>query len=97
MSFFSALRSEAFASDIVLEFRLRLQTPSLSCLRACSFDRFPRGSRSPGSDGCSPLRASRSLAPPKSAATPNSKDIYWGEETRRFYLIRSWIFVSLLF
>ena len=53
-----------------LEFRLRLPTPSLSCLRARVFDRLPRGSRSPGPDGCSPLRASRSLVPPTSAGDP---------------------------
>ena len=29
----------------------------------------------PASDGCSPVRASRSLAPPTSAATPNSRGI----------------------
>ena len=61
-------------------------TQSLPCLRACFFDRFPRGSREPASDGCSPMRASRSLAPPTSAATPNSRDICCGEGARSFYL-----------
>ena len=50
----------------------------------------------PGSDGCSPVRASRSLAPPTGAATPNSKDICWGEETRRLNFLRSRRFGSLL-
>ena len=47
-----------------LESRLGLQTSSLFCLGACFFDRFPRGSRSPGSDGCSPVcvRVSESRA-----------------------------------
>ena len=52
-----------------------LRTPSLPCLRPCFFDRFPQGSREPASDGCCPVRASRSLAPPTSAATPNLSDI----------------------
>ena len=49
------------------------------------FDRFLLRSRSPGSDGCSTVRASWSLAPPTRTATPNSKDICRDEETRRFY------------
>ena len=34
---FAAPESEAFASDFVFEFRLELQTPSLSCLRCLLF------------------------------------------------------------
>ena len=46
-----------------LEFSLGLQTPLLSWLRACFFDRFSRGSRSPGSHGVfSGARVSESSA-----------------------------------
>ena len=80
-----------------LELCLGLRAPSLPCLRARFFDRVPRGSREPTSGGCSPVRASRSLAPPTSATTPNSRDICCGKETRSFYFMWSWKFVSLSF
>ena len=72
---------------------LGLRTPSLPCLCDCVFDRFPRGLREPASDGRSAVRASRSLAPPTSAATPNLRDICWGTATRTFYFLWSWKFV----
>ena len=69
---------------------LALRMPSLPCLRASFFDRFPRGSRARRAPtGVLPC-ARVCLVPPTSAATPKSKDICWGEETRSFY------FVSLL-
>ena len=53
-----------------LQLCLGLRKPSLPCLRACFFDRFPRRSREPYSDVCSPVRASRSLAPPTERGDP---------------------------
>ena len=73
-----------------------LQTPSSSWLCACFLDRFPRGSCSPGSDKCSPVRTLRSLAPPTSSTTPTSKDLCRGEETQGCYFLRSWTFCWLL-
>ena len=70
--------------------------PSFSWLCACFFNHVPRGPISPGSDGCSPVRPSRSLAPPTSAATPNWKDHRGCEETRSLYFRRSWRVVSQL-
>ena len=90
--------SEAFASDSEI-FVLNLGWIPDACAFLASrllFRPLPRGSRSPGSDGSSPVRASGSLAPPTSAATPHSKDLCWCEETRRFYFLQSWRFVSLL-
>ena len=46
----------------------------------------------PCSHGCPAVRAFRSLAPPTSAAISISKDLCWGEETRRLYFLRSWKF-----
>ena len=76
-----------------LQLFLGLRKPSLPRLRACFFDSFPRPSREPASDGCSPVRASWSLAPRTSPATPNLRDICWKKETRTFYFLRSWKFV----
>ena len=76
-----------------LQLCLGFRTPSIPCLRACFFDRSPRGSREPASDGCSPGRATGSLAPPTSAATPNLRDICRENETRTFYFLWSWKFV----
>ena len=73
-----------------LRLSLGLRKPSLPCLRACFFDRFPRGSREPAFDGCCPVRASRSLAPPTSQATPNWRDICWKKKTRTFYFLWFW-------
>ena len=73
-----------------LQLCLGLRSPSLPCLRACFFHRFPRGSHEPPSDGCSPVPSSRSLEPPTSAATPNLRDIFWEKETRTFYTLWSW-------
>ena len=81
-----------------LELSLGLRTPSLPCLRAFALSTASlEGRAAPASDGCSPVRASRSLAPPTSATTPNSRDICCGKETRSFYFMWSWKFVSLSF
>ena len=79
-----------------LEYSTELLMPSLPCLRACSLDRFPQESRSPCADGCSPVRASWSLAPPTSKAIPNSNDILLvGEDTE--FLFSSVLEICLVF
>ena len=81
---------------IYLQLCLGLRTPSLLCLRACFFDRFPRWSCEPASDECSPMRASRSISPPTCPATPKLRGICWKKETRTFYFLWSWKFVEVL-
>ena len=85
-------RTLKFRFDLQLCLGLRKPSPFFLC--ASFFDRVPRESREPASDGCSPVRACRSLAPPTSPATPNLRDICWKKETRTFYFLWSWKFVK---
>ena len=85
--------TESLNFRIYLEICVRLRTLSLPCIRAFFFDRFPRGSHEPASDGGSPVRLSRGLEKPTSAATTDVRDICWEKETRTFNFLRSWNFV----
>ena len=102
----------AFAIDLVLNFvwdsgHLCLPAFMLAfstsiegfyCLRACFFTTFLEGrARGPPTNVCSPVRASWSLAPPTSAATPISRGSCCGEDTRNFFFLWSWDNILLLF
>ena len=93
---FSAAVSEAFASDFVLNSvwdsrRLRFRAFVPARLTAFLEGRARRAPA--GVLPCARLRVSRH----RRARRPRTRKTFcWGEETRRFYFIRSWRFVSLL-
>ena len=89
---FSAAVSETFASGFVLNLvwdSRRLRFPAFVLALSIAFLKG-RARRAP--TGVLPC-ARLGVSPPTSSATPLSEDFCWGEETRRFYFLRSWRFV----